>query len=840
MKRLLTLVLMFLLLGCTAIAESVPSREFTVDEQAYDVYLDISTVYKEGVHYLEELGFLWDCALKMKSSSDAHDLWFSTTYLASDFARYAALSRYATDKCDYSDPKELYPLFSSLLSSKGDNATSIVWAGLELEHNAKYVKYAEDLQPTLNEAMDGIRSIMALNRDYPFLTDLKNYFKEASYLLDYIDDFEDNYSGFQNVLATQKKNQSSFEIDFEFVFNPADFAYVTEVRYAEQQAKYKIMYEHAAAFENNQQYDDAIESYWQCIHYADSSDRIKICRSAKSQNADESAYQEAQLKESAGDFAAAISLYSSLNKYKDSASRLESCKKNAYSQALELKKLQDYASALLIYDALGDYEDSMHHKQLCQDALSKCVSVDAVYNGLARVKRNGKYGYVDTNGIPVIPCIYNQSGNFIEELAPVQLQSNGKWGYINQAGKLVVPYQYDHASEFKEGFGAVSINKKHGFINGQGTVILPIEYDFAGDIACGVAFFRGNGQRGIVDPNGRIVSLNEYDMQRLTFSEGLAPVSKNKKYGYVNTSGELVIPCKYTSAANFTNGFARVLSGTKWGLVDANGSELVPCKYDWVNHFSENMASVSKNGKYGYINASQKQVIPFKYDSADDFNGGIAKVQLNKKYGFINTKNETIIPFDYDNALKFFEGACAVQKNGYWGTIDKQNNTIIPFKYKEPLYYDDGLYMIDEKSGEGCLSVTGEIIIPYEYDEVHYSDGWFTLLKDGVITILSRESVQPGYKDAQTVQITKVQTDTDTAESVSQTKNYNTLKPGSKGQAVLNARMKLYELGYFSKKPTQTEYTNNMKDYVKRFEKDNGLKQDGILSPEDQVVLFSL
>lgn len=69
---------------------------------------------------------------------------------------------------------------------------------------------------------------------------------------------------------------------------------------------------------------------------------------------------------------------------------------------------------------------------------------------------------------------------------------------------------------------------------------------------------------------------------------------------------------------------------------------------------------------------------------------------------------------------------------------------------------------------------------------------------------------------------------------------YQTLRPGSKGQAVLDARMKLYQLGYFKNKPTQKEYTNNMKDYVKRFERDNGLTQDGILSPEDQEVLFSL
>lgn len=74
--------------------------------------------------------------------------------------------------------------------------------------------------------------------------------------------------------------------------------------------------------------------------------------------------------------------------------------------------------------------------------------------------------------------------------------------------------------------------------------------------------------------------------------------------------------------------------------------------------------------------------------------------------------------------------------------------------------------------------------------------------------------------------------------SVPQAFAYETLKPGSKGQDVLDARMQLYNLGYFNKVPTQTEYTNNMKDYVKKFEKDYGLKQDGILSPEDQEVLF--
>ena len=70
--------------------------------------------------------------------------------------------------------------------------------------------------------------------------------------------------------------------------------------------------------------------------------------------------------------------------------------------------------------------------------------------------------------------------------------------------------------------------------------------------------------------------------------------------------------------------------------------------------------------------------------------------------------------------------------------------------------------------------------------------------------------------------------------------SYETLKPGSNGQAVLNARIKLFELGYFSKMPTRTDYTNDMANYVKQFERDHGLHPDGILSPEDQEVLFGL
>ena len=67
---------------------------------------------------------------------------------------------------------------------------------------------------------------------------------------------------------------------------------------------------------------------------------------------------------------------------------------------------------------------------------------------------------------------------------------------------------------------------------------------------------------------------------------------------------------------------------------------------------------------------------------------------------------------------------------------------------------------------------------------------------------------------------------------------YRELYPGCEGEDVLAARMKMYELGFFANKPTQTDYTSAMKDYVKKFERAYGLEEDGLLSPHDQAILF--
>ena len=51
------------------------------------------------------------------------------------------------------------------------------------------------------------------------------------------------------------------------------------------------------------------------------------------------------------------------------------------------------------------------------------------------------------------------------------------------------------------------------------------------------------------------------------FSEGLAAVEQNDKWGYINTKGEVVIPCIYDSFGNFSEGLADVYQIGKGGAI---------------------------------------------------------------------------------------------------------------------------------------------------------------------------------------------------------------------------------------------------------------------------------
>ena len=226
--------------------------------------------------------------------------------------------------------------------------------------------------------------------------------------------------------------------------------------------------------------------------------------------------------------------------------------------------------------------------------------------------------------------------------------------------------------------------------------------------------------------------------------------SKTGKYGFVDKSGNEVIPCKYDGVSPFYEGFAEVRIGDreiaddlgngyaflrkefgKCGFVDKTGKEVIPCKYDEVQSFSEGLACVELNDKSGFIDKSGNVVIPFNYDWAGSFSEGLAEVCIGdyetSKYGFVDKSGNVVIPCKYDNVESFSEGLAAVRigdrDTGKWGFIDKSGNEITTCKYDQVKDFYNGFAAVG--IGEdwsirkwGLVDKTGKEVIPCKYDGV--------------------------------------------------------------------------------------------------------------------------
>ncbi len=86
-----------------------------------------------------------------------------------------------------------------------------------------------------------------------------------------------------------------------------------------------------------------------------------------------------------------------------------------------------------------------------------------------------------------------------------KVEKDKKQGFINEAGEEFVPVKYDQIYPWEKGRAKVEIGGKYGFINEQGEEYIPVKYDFIGPFKNGLAIVSLMGRRGIINEAGEEV-----------------------------------------------------------------------------------------------------------------------------------------------------------------------------------------------------------------------------------------------------------------------------------------------------------------------------------------------
>ena len=307
-----------------------------------------------------------------------------------------------------------------------------------------------------------------------------------------------------------------------------------------------------------------------------------------------------------------------------------------------------------IYDSIGKFSKNVA-------IASKIVGLLPNTDGFKKTK----YGLIDNTGNELTPFIYDRAENFSEGLAKVQEEHEyriGNHGFIDTTGNVVIPFIYLEAFSFSEGLAAVrkadSVNKTDawGYIDKTGKEVLPFVFDRAYPFSEGLAKIEKIGSFRTVDTNN-------------TNNARLAPPMR--KFGFIDKTGTVVIPCIYDAANDFSNGLTMVRKGDDVLFIDQAGQEVAPPEPETNVIFSEGLAAVGDQTgtKRGYIDNDGNEIIPYIYDGVRHFSEGLASVKKDNKWGYIDRTGKEVIPFIYDSALGFSENLAMVKKDGRWGII---------------------------------------------------------------------------------------------------------------------------------------------------------------------------
>ena len=164
----------------------------------------------------------------------------------------------------------------------------------------------------------------------------------------------------------------------------------------------------------------------------------------------------------------------------------------------------------------------------------------AFSEGMAAVVGEGsKWGFINRAGALVIPLQYDSPGDFNEGLAGVE--KDGKWGFIDKAGKVVISFEYQRVFAFSEGLAAVSRQDGNVYIDKSGEVAFPFTYNLAGPFSDGIARvsvavldekgFLVDIVWNLIDKTGELLLPLENEYSKMWYSEGLAVVEANGKWG---------------------------------------------------------------------------------------------------------------------------------------------------------------------------------------------------------------------------------------------------------------------------------------------------------------------
>ncbi len=358
---------------------------------------------------------------------------------------------------------------------------------------------------------------------------------------------------------------------------------------------------------------------------------------------------------------------------------------------------------------------------------------------------------------------YQAIGAFHEGLAAVQA-ADGLWGYIDTTGAVVIPCEWENANDFSFGVARVQKDRLYGYIDASGKTVIPCKWKNGADIARDGMLWVSENSYGepyqIMNTEGKLLGPGGWEGSLYPrFSEGLAAVYKDGLFGYIDTTGELVIPCQFKFGNIFSHGYAVAQDDGGLFLIDKTGAPAFPDLPRAVvaDAFREDGICFLEffDGTSAYINTDGKTLcsLPEGYKSRSGFSDGLAGIGTMNENGdpveaYMNTSGEIVINNLISTQKRFHNGRVSFADARitadvplHYGVMDTTGAIVYPCELDEEVNFEEIVARAVRDGKEAVMDLNGNLVIPFEEGctSIAIGEGIVTALKNGEISLFDYE-----------------------------------------------------------------------------------------------------
>lgn len=321
--------------------------------------------------------------------------------------------------------------------------------------------------------------------------------------------------------------------------------------------------------------------------------------------------------------------------------------------------------------------------------------------------------------------------------------SAGKYGVINSAGNWIIKPNFEIIVQFLNGKAVAGKKSKTKYVSHNES------YSFVDDE---VVNSDSTIYYGVVDASGVWVVDPTYEFLRLGDDGSVQYADGNRKFGFLNADGSVMIRAQYNFATRMQNGVAvisepsqpesgayvynqRRFSG-KYYVIDRKGNKLNAVAYEMIREYKDGRAVFNKGGiwktnryssearliggKWGYLDASGKEIIAPVYDYVYDFENEKAKVRTGQRVSWIDKDGKETTPPLPDKSENSFTIFC---QPGFYGYIGLDGKYVIEPQYFVAKEFNEGLAAVMplRASDMDCNNLPGTNSEEYENSHRGYS-----------------------------------------------------------------------------------------------------------------------